>query len=172
MEAVYSLNVNPFLIVFIGLYFIITGWSGSELSCTLFLLFKESDASNCCHHRIDTYMGRNTTDHHFSYIALCLVELDLMEPENFLVRIGIVDAHALSFWTNGTVNLQSGWALDVYFYPFLIWNGRSLEFSLKKVYHVISSSEWQNMIKMLMVEREAKGETLSNLSRSILLLQS
>jgi hypothetical protein len=31
---------------------------------------------------LDTYMGRNTTDRH--RIALCLVEPDLMEPEQFL----------------------------------------------------------------------------------------
>jgi hypothetical protein len=43
---------------------------------------------------LDTYMGRNTTDRH--RIALCLVEPDLMEPEQFLVRIGIVVT--LSFW--------------------------------------------------------------------------
>jgi hypothetical protein len=53
---------------------------------------------------LDTYKGRNTTDHH--RIVLCLVELDLMEPEQVLVRIGIVDAHL--FGTNGTVNLRSG----------------------------------------------------------------
>ena len=39
---------------------------------------------------------------------------------------------ALSFRINGALYLQGDWPLDFYFYQFLIWNGRNLEFSSKK----------------------------------------
>jgi len=76
---------------------------------------------------IHIYVGRNITDH-FSCM-LCLLELDFIEPRGYLR----LDRYS------GSILIQNNWCcvfarrlpLDVYFYQFLIWNGRSLEFSLK-----------------------------------------